>query len=469
MSPMPLFPPVIFIFKQLIKSLPVFFLIITGIHAQDNMVGTANKLFDPELRYNKYTPNRTDRVISRSKYHDQLQGFWLAQCIANWTGLITEMDKVEPPFYTDDHWGGPDQRNIWGNFVPYADTIDFYFIYDSQPWGADDDTDIEYMYQHLLDIHNVSILSPEQISKGWLHHIYSNEDAPNSENFLWVSNETAYYLMKGGLLPPVASEPEYNSNYEMIDAQLTTEIFGLFAPARPDIALQMAHLPIRTTAKNNAEWAAEFYVIMYALASYVDSELSMEEKVIWLAEQARKRLPDESYVAGMYDFIKAEYDANPDKNDWEATRDAIYARYQVGSGDGYVYNQPFDAGINFAASLVSLFYGGGDLPRTIRIGSLTGWDSDNPTATWGGLLGFLLGEEGVGQAFDKPNLSDTYWISRTRRNFPDHIPAVEGEDTFAQMAERGVYIIDRVVMEEMGGGVDLKKDIWYIPDSGGIY
>ena len=227
------------------------------------------------------------------------------------------MDKVEPPFYTDDHWGGPDQRNIWGNFVPYADNIDFYFIYDSQPWGADDDTDIEYMYQHLLDIHNVSILSPEQISKGWLRHIYSNEDAPNSENFLWVSNETAYYLMKGGLLPPVASEPEYNSNYEMIDAQLTTEIFGLFAPARPDIALQMAHLPIRTTAKNNAEWAAEFYVIMYALASYVDSELSMEEKVIWLAEQARKRLPEESYVAGMYDFIKAEYHANHDKNDWE--------------------------------------------------------------------------------------------------------------------------------------------------------
>ncbi len=138
MSPIPP-PPPIFLFKRLKKSLPVFFLIITGIHAQDNMVGTANKLFDPELRYNKYTPNRTDRVISRSKYHDQLQGFWLAQCIANWTGLITEMDKVEPPFYTDDHWGAPDQRNIWGNFIPHADTIDFYFIYDSQPLGDDDE------------------------------------------------------------------------------------------------------------------------------------------------------------------------------------------------------------------------------------------------------------------------------------------------------------------------------------------
>ena len=445
------------------------FLIITGIHGQDNKAGSANKLFDPELPYNKYTPSRTDRVISRTKYLDQLQGFWLAQCIANWTGLITEMDKIEPPFYTDDNWGDADQRNIWGNFVPHADTIDFYFIHENQPWGADDDTDIEYMYQHLLDIHNVSILSPEQISKGWLEHIYSNEDAPNGENFLWVSNETAYYLMQDGILPPATSEPGNNPNYEMIDAQLTTEIFGLFAPARPDIALQMAHLPIRTTAKNNAAWAAEFYVILHALASSVDSELSMKNKVLWLAEQARKRLPNNSYVAGMYDFIKVKYDANPDKNDWETTRDAIYTSYQVDGSDGYVYNQSFDAGINFAASLVSLFYGEGDLPRTIRIGALTGWDSDNPTATWGGLLGFLLGKRGVEQVFDKPNLSDTYWIGRTRRNFPDHIPAAEGEDTFQLMAERGVYIIDRVVMEKMGGGVDLKKDVWYIPDNGGIY
>lgn len=31
------------------------------------------------------------------------------------------------------------------------------------------------------------------------------------------------------------------------DAQLTTEIFGLFAPARPDVALRMVYLPIRTT------------------------------------------------------------------------------------------------------------------------------------------------------------------------------------------------------------------------------
>ena len=67
----------------------------------------------------------------------------------------------------------------------------------------------------------------------------------------------------------------------MIDAQLTTEIFGLFSPTRPDIALRMANMPIKTTANGNAKWAAEFYVVMYSLASYVENELSMKEKVFW--------------------------------------------------------------------------------------------------------------------------------------------------------------------------------------------
>jgi len=31
------------------------------------------------------------------------------------------------------------------------------------------------------------------------------------------------------------------------------------------------------------------------------------------------------------------------------------------------------------------------------------------------------------------------------------------------MARKGVYIVDRVVQEQMGGGVDLQKNVWYIP------
>ena len=47
--------------------------------------------------------------------------------------------------------------------------------------------------------------------------------------------------------------------------------------------------------------------------------------------KARRRLPESSYAAKMYDFVKTEYDNNPDKDNWERTRDALYERYQAGS------------------------------------------------------------------------------------------------------------------------------------------
>jgi hypothetical protein len=86
-----------------------------------------------------------------------------------------------------------------------------------------------------------------------------------------------------------------------------------------------------------------------------------------------------------------------------------------------------------------------------------GWDSDNPAATWGGLLGFMIGRQGIEDAFGR-TFSERFNIHRTRGNF-----ANEGIDTFTAMAERGIQIVDRVVVEEMGGVVDIEKDCWRIP------
>ena len=404
-------------------------------------------------------------IISRADYKDQLYGFWLGQCIANWTGLVTEMDKIgnigeiqTGPFYTRDDWGKPDQPSIWGEGLPsgLSETIDYVLIGKDSVWGADDDTDIEYMYQHLLHANRTSVLSPEQIREGWLRHIREEE-----ENFLWVSNQTAFDLMREGVLPPDTGHPRNNPNYMMIDAQLTTEIFGLLAPGRPDVALKMAHLPIRTSAYEDAAWISEFYVSMHSLATSSDSEKSMADRLISMADASRVNLPDSSYAAAMYDFVKSHFRGG---STWEETRDAVYQRYQVEQQDGYdltsknLYcNGCFASGINFAASLVSLFYGKGDLRETIKIGALCGWDSDNPTATWGGLIGFMIGRSGVEAAFGT-NLSERFNIHRTRQNFEN-----DGIDTFDNMAQKGIEIIDRVVVEQMNGTADPDEDIWRIP------
>ncbi len=403
--------------------------------------------------------------ISRDKFKNQLYGFWLGQCIANWTGLVTEMDKIgnigeikTGDFYTREDWGKPDQPSIWGEGIPsdLSPTIDFVFKDINEIWGSDDDTDIEYMYQHLLYTYGNSILSPTQIHDGWLKHIKHEE-----ENFLWVSNQKAFDLMKEGVLPPETGNPKNNEHFEMIDAQLTTEIFGLFAPARPDIALKMAHLPIQTTAREESEYISKFYVTMYSLASKTNSNKTISQQMYWMANQARRVLPDSSYAAHMFDYTKKLFDSGIQ---WEQTRDSIYYRYQVNQEDGYditsknLYcNGCFAAGINFAASLVSLFYGEGNLEKTIKIGTLTGWDSDNPTATWGGLIGFMIGKDGIEKTFCR-KFSNQYNIHRTRQNFPN-----EGIDSFEKMAEKGLIVTDRVVKEEMGGTIDLEKNIWIIP------
>ena len=163
----------------------------------------------------------------------------------------------------------------------------------------------------------------------------------------------------------------------------------------------------------------------------------------------------------MYDFVVEQHASGVT---WEEARDALHEKYQVRQEDGYDWSTRdeschgcFAAGINFGASVVSLLYGEGNLVETIKIGALAGWDSDNPTATWGGLLGFMLGREGVEQAFGR-TFAERFNIHRTRGGFPG-----EGIDTFPEMARKGVAVVDRVVRERMGGRVDLEADVWHIP------
>ena len=444
------------------KKYTLLSLIILIFSCSEKKKSSFDALQDVNLKYREYTPKGNEIVISRAEYLNKLKGFWLAQCIANWTGLVTENDKIgnigeskTGDFYTREDWGKKDELNLRANSLDR--NIDFVFEGKDGMWGADDDTDIEYMYQHLVYTNKTSKLSGQQIRDGWLKHIKHEE-----QNYLWVSNQRALDLMIGGIVPPETSDPEKNPDYDMIDAQLTTEVFGFYSPGRPDFAVEMAELPINTTARFNAEWISKFYVSMYSLAAISDPNLSIKENLLIIAEKSRNQLPNDSYASKMYDFVKRQYN---DGLPWETIRDSVYVRYQVEQKDGYDItsrnlkcNGCFAAGINFAASIVSLFAGEGDLKETIKIGSLMGWDSDNPTATWGGLIGFMIGQDGVEKAFDR-TFSEEYNIHRTRQNFPN------GVDSFSNMANIGVFITDRVIQEELEGGIDLNKNIWYIPKS----
>ncbi|WP_076469814.1 ADP-ribosylglycohydrolase family protein [Micromonospora avicenniae] len=385
-----------------------------------------------------------DRLsLSRETYADRLQAMWLAECIANWTGLRTELQRAKPPFYTDDDWG----TNQGQGGAP----IDFVI---QDPWGADDDTDIEYVYTHLMaNVAGSPWLSPEQIADGWRRHI---------NNFIWVSDARARGLMERGILPPSTGMNVANTDSLMIDAQLTTEVFGAVAPGRPDRALQLADLPIRTTADGYATHISQYYVALYALAPVVDQRMTGRDQALWLTREARRFLPNTSKAADIVDFVLADFLANPDVNDWEKTRDRIHQRYQVDAAEhGFIYRADVEAAINFATGIMALLYGQTDYRRTIQIGTLSGWDSDNPTATLGGLIGLMRGTDYIRAQFPGVTLSDRYNINRTRDNMPDYLPDdAQAEDTFTMLAGRMLPLVDEMVRS--GGGTVSTKG-WAIP------
>lgn len=388
------------------------------------------------------------RLLEREDHLDRLRGMWLGQCIANWTGLRSEGKVTEPPFLTDADWG----RDLGKGRLE--------FVLDQDPWLADDDTDVEYVALHLLDIHEASELSGGRLAAGWLAHM--------DDDYLWVSNLRALELMRRGVLPPETSLPCANRYWLSIDAQLTTEFFGALAPGMPREALLMAETAISNTARSHSGHAAQTFMLLYCLATQVDAGGTPAEQIVWMVAEARRYVPDTSKAADVIDFVLADYLANPDKGDWERTRDRVYERYQLNdAANGFRYRGWTESSVNFATGLLALLYGEGDFLRTVQIGTLSGWDSDNGTAAMGGLLGLMLGHAGLVEqvrrqdpAFDP---SDRYDIERTRDNLPDHLDGDPGaQDSFTLMAARMAAVVERRILEA-GGLVDDGEGLWLLP------
>jgi hypothetical protein len=329
------------------------------------------------------------------------------------------------------------------------------FVTWGDPWGSDDDTDIEYVYLHLMNQHGTFALSPLQILQGWTAHI---------NNFIWVSNATARQLMSRGIRPPATGMFTTNPTSLMIDAQLTTEFLGLFFPGSPPAALASADLPIRTTACGYAAHAAQFYAVLHALAPALDRTLTARDQALWLVTEARRYLPDSSKSADIVDFVLADFLSNPDPDDWESTRDRVHLRYQQNAAaNGFIYRAWYESSVNFASGLIALLYGGTDYRRTVQIGTLSGWDSDNGTATMGGLVAFIGGRAALAAAFPGPPLSERYQIYRTRENLPDYLPLDPvAEDTFQMMAQRMIPLVEAGIVAS-GGLVDAGRGAWLLP------
>lgn len=397
------------------------------------------------------------RLLDKAQYTDQLRASWLAQAIANWTGRRTEGLKQFPPFFTDADWGT--NQGVAGSAID--------FVLFQNPWLADDDTDIEYIYIHLMDTLGHNKLTPDEIRDGWILHI---------NRFIWVANEEARLLMDQGVRPPMTGSASANRFYPRIDAQLTTEIFGAVAPGMTARTLDLADLPIRNVSATYATHAAQFFAVLYSEIVTTDPALTPDQRIMIALDRARAVIPDTSKTADIYDYVLTDFLTNPDINDWERTRDRVYERYQLRLPDayhgfpspvslGFIYRNWTGSDVNFATAIIAALYGQGDFIRTTQIATLSGWDSDNPAATMGALIGLMRGMAHIEDSFPSVNFSDRFDTTRTRDNVPDYLPMDSAaEDTFTLLAQRMIPLVEREALAA-GGLADASRILLPRPHS----
>jgi hypothetical protein len=250
-----------------------------------------------------------------------------------------------------------------------------------------------------------------------------------------VSTRRARDLMDDGILPPETGSARLNpEGVWSIDAQLQTELFGLMAPGLPTEARRRAVLFARITNSGLVVDVSAFYAHLYAEA-FVESDLD------WLLDRAVDGEPDGSDVAEIVATIRQWHQEHPD--DWRTTRRLIRDAYDVDP-------RWWASRVNFAATIMALLYGDGDMQRTVDIAGLAGWDADNNMTTAAGLLGVIVGFDGLPSEFR--NATDVYFNQDLTGDLPPF-------DSVTNIADRTVRLGELVMFrngaQRVGGVYEL--------------
>ena len=342
-------------------------------------------------------------TLSADPYFDKVYGAWKATLIANHSGL-----------------------DLQGVFIDEAGPAGAFSLLLLDEWSTDDDTHIEWVDLHILETHGLSP-SAEQIRDEWVDHL--NHD-------IWVSTRRARDLMEEGLLPPATGSPKNNpEGVWSIGAQFQTELFGMLAPGMPDIAAVYAERFARITSSGPAVEASVFYATLYSLAFF-------ENDVPTLIAAARQRTDDEAIISPIVDNVLRWHHQYP--QDWRPTRQQIRDLYDIDP-------MWWASKVNFAATVMALLYGDGDILRTIEIAALAGWDADNNMATAAGLLGVIHGFAELPEVIRTS--TDVYFNEDVSGDLPRY-------ETVTEVARRTQRLAEQMI--QRGGGSTV-RGIYRIP------
>ena len=313
-------------------------------------------------------PARIETVLSKDVLKDKIKGAWAGQIIGCSYGGPTEFKYAT----TID-------RNI---DIPWPEH-GIKRWYDRFPGLYDD------VY---MDLTFVEVFAKEGLDAPVESFAKAFANAPYP---LWHANRQARYNILSGIMPPESGHWLNNPHADDLDFQIEADYAGIMAPGMVNAAAYYCD-DIGHMMNYGDGWYGGVYVAaMYALAFVSDD-------IDFIVNEALKVIPEGTrYRKAMSDVIRWHKQYPEDWNLCWALVNKEHA-FDIGCPGGVYSAFNIDAVLNSAYILIGLLYGDKNYYRTIDISTRCGADSDCNPASAGGILGTILGFEGIPEYWKKP-------------------------------------------------------------------
>jgi hypothetical protein len=241
----------------------------------------------------------------------------------------------------------------------------------------------------------------------------------DAEYRLWHANLAARRALRRGVAAGDSGNPRYNIHANDIDFQIESDFIGLMSPGLPVASNDLAWRAGRVMNYGDGLYGGMFVSCMYSAAFF-------EGGVRKVVETGLACIPAESpYARTIADVLQWSLE-HP--GDWQAVWHRVEEKWndREACSDGALVPFNIDAKLNGAYIALGLLYGGKDFGTTLEIATRSGQDSDCNPSNAAGILGAMLGYEGIPAEWRSgiPTIADEKF-SFTRYSFNSIVESTE--------------------------------------------
>lgn len=273
--------------------------------------------------------------------------------------------------------GAPVEPTIWS----YERIRDTYgevteYLRDFKNFAADDDTNGPVYFIRALRDYGLGATA-EEVGKTWLNYAAEEHGMYWWGGFGNSTEHTAYQNLRAGIPAPQSGSIAQNGTTvaEQIGGQIFIDSWGWVHPADPKTAAEASARAASVAHDGEGLNGARFCAAAIAQAFVAKS---IEEVI----EAGLAAIPADSVYAKVARAVLRFHDGH--REDWRACRDMLTAEWGYDRYPGVCHIIP-----NAGVLIMALIYGQGDLPRTVEIATMAGWDTDCNAGNAGAIVGTL--------------------------------------------------------------------------------